>query len=314
MEIYWDINRVKKYKNSVLTVGTFDGVHLGHQFIFEELNKRAVKLDAQTTLVTFKPHPQLVLKSLNKPKIRILTTIEEKIDILKSLNINRVVVIQFTKEFSKTSSYDFVHKYLYQTIGFNEIVIGHDHAFGKNREGDIKTLRTLGSELGFNVDELPTFKVDNIVVSSTKIRNLLQEGKVSHASKLLGRNYFFSGKVVKGDGRGKSFNFPTANIKPASEDKLIPQDGVYAVYTNFAGHKYQGMMNIGLRPTFGSLKHTIELHIFDFNKNIYGEELIIEFVDKIRNEIHFSNSDELVEQLEYDKEKSLQLLQNDIGR
>jgi riboflavin kinase/FMN adenylyltransferase len=240
--------------------------------------------------------------------LQILTTIEEKIEIIKTLSVNRVVVIHFTEEFSKTSSYDFVRKILFDKIGFNEIVIGHDHAFGKNREGDIKTLTALGSRLGFAVDELPAFKVDGEVVSSTKIRGLLQEGKVKEANKLLGRNYSLSGTVITGDGRGKSLSFPTANIQPDSEDKLIPADGVYAVYTYFGGDKYQGMMNIGLRPTFGALNHTIELHIFDFTKNIYGENLRIEFVDKIRNEIRFTSPDELAQQLEKDREQSLAIL------
>lgn len=308
MDIFWDINSVKRYQNSVLTVGTFDGVHLGHQFILKELKRRANKPDTQTTLVTFRPHPQLVLKSLDKPKLQILTTIEEKIDILKASNINRVVVINFTEEFSKISSHDFVHKILFEKIGFNEIVIGHDHAFGKNREGGISTLRTLALELGFKVDELPALRVEGKVVSSSEIRGLLREGKVERASKLLGRNYFFSGQVVKGDGRGKSLSFPTANIKPASEDKLIPQDGVYAVYTHLGGEKYQGMMNIGSRPTFGALPHTVELHIFDFDKSIYGQNLKIEFVGKIRNEIRFANPHDLVQQLEKDKERSLAIL------
>ncbi|MFQ6112817.1 MAG: bifunctional riboflavin kinase/FAD synthetase [bacterium] len=308
MEIFWDINSVKKYYNSVLTVGTFDGVHLGHQFILKELRRRANKPDTQTTLVTFRPHPQIVLKSPNKPKLHILTTIEEKIDILKALDINRVAVIEFTEEFSKTSSYDFVRKILFDRIGFNEIVIGHDHAFGKNREGDISTLRTIGLELGFNVDELPAFTVGGKVVSSSKIRGLLREGNIKEANELLGRNYSFSGKVVKGDGRGKSLNFPTANIKPASDDKLIPADGVYAVYSYLGDEKYQGMMNIGTRPTFGVLQHAIELHIFGFKNNIYGKDLKIEFVDKIRNEIRFTNPVELVQQLEKDKEQSLAIL------
>lgn len=308
MEIFWDLNSVKRYKNSVLTVGTFDGIHLGHQFILEELKKRAAKRNAQTTLVTFSPHPQLVLKSPDKPDIKILSTVEEKIDILKELDINRVIVIHFTEAFSKTTSYDFVQKVLFDTIGFIEIVIGHDHAFGKDRQGDIRTLRKMSHELGFYVDELPSFPVNGIVVSSSKIRNLLKEGKVREANKLLGRNYFFTGKIVKGDGRGKSLNFPTANILPSSEDKLIPQDGVYAVYVQLGHNKLKGMMNIGVRPTFGSLQHTTEVHIFDYCKDLYGENIKIEFVEKIRNEVHFSNPEELIKQLERDKEKSINIL------
>jgi riboflavin kinase/FMN adenylyltransferase len=310
MEIFWDLKGVKRNQNSVLTVGTFDGVHLGHQFILAELKKRAGRYGAQTTLVTFRPHPQLVLKSSIKPNLKLLTTVEEKIDILKDLDIDRVVVIQFTKEFSNTPSNEFVQNILFNAIGFSEIVIGHDHAFGKNRAGNIKTLKMLGEELGFTVDELPAYTVDGTVISSTRIRDLLKEGKIKEANKLLGRNYFFSGKVVKGDGRGKILQFPTANLKPTSEDKLLPKDGVYAVFVYFGGNKYKGMMNIGVRPTFETIQHTIEIHILDFNQDIYNEVMKVEFVDRIRNEIYFSNSDELVNQLENDRIRSLGILEN----
>ena len=309
MEINWDLNLVKRNQNSVLTVGTFDGVHQGHIFIIKELKKRAVRRSAQATLVTFRPHPQLVLRSHDKPDLRILTTVEEKIDILKKLNIDRVVVIHFTRDFSNTTSNDFVQNILFGSIGFSEIVIGHDHAFGKNRQGNFRTLKMLGMKIGFSVDELPSYSLDGTVISSTKIKNLLQEGKVKAANKFLGRNYFFSGKVVKGDGRGKSLKFPTANIQPTSEDKLIPRDGVYAVFVYLGRNKFKGMMNIGIRPTFNSLQHTIEIHILDFNQDIYDKSIKVECVNRIRNEIRFFNSEELVNQLENDRIKCLKILE-----
>ncbi|MFQ5769089.1 MAG: bifunctional riboflavin kinase/FAD synthetase [bacterium] len=308
MQIYWDLKSVKRYENSILTVGTFDGIHLGHQLILQELKKRAVKREAQTTLVTFNPHPQLVLKTPHKPALQILTTITEKIDILQNVRMDRVIVIEFTKEFSNTKSYDFVKNVLFDKIGFCEIVIGHDHAFGKNREGDIQTFRTLGAELGFTVDELPAFDIDGRVVSSTAIRNMIQAGHIKQANRALGRNYFFSGKVVRGEGRGKSLNYPTANITATSKDKLIPADGVYAVYLHLRNDTFKGMMNIGMRPTFNAAERTLEVNIFDFNEVIYGENVKVEFVDKIRDEIHFLNPDELVKQLDKDMEKSLCLL------
>lgn len=310
MEIFWDLKGVKRNQNSVLTVGTFDGVHLGHQFILAELKKRAGRRGAQSTLVTFRPHPQLVLKSSNKPNLKILTTVEEKISILKAIDIDRVVVIQFTKEFSNTTSNDFVQNILFNNIGFSEIVIGHDHAFGKNRAGNIRTLKMLGVKLGFTIDELPAYTVNGVVVSSSKIRELLKEGKIKEANKLLGHNYLFSGKVVKGDGRGTHLQFPTANVRPLSEVKLMPPDGVYAVFVYLEGGKYKGMMNIGVRPTFGTMQHTIEIHILDFTQDIYNEILTVEFVDRIRSEIPFSNSDELVNQLENDRRRSLNILEN----
>ncbi len=308
MQVFWDINNIIRNENSILTVGTFDGIHLGHQFILKELKIRAANRGAQTTLVTFKPHPQLVLKTPNKPGLLILTTIEEKIEILQSLSINRLVVIEFTKEFSNTSSFNFVRKILFEKIGFCEIVLGHDHAFGKNRTGDIDTVRSLGKELSFSVAELPAYNVNGAVVSSTLIRSMLKSGNVKESNNALGRNYLFSGEVVKGDDRGRSLNFPTANIKPDSRDKLRPGDGVYAGYVHLGNEKFKGMMNIGMKPTFNSSQRSMEVNIFDFNKNIYGEKLTIEFVDRIRDEIRFSNADELSKQLYKDKEKSLNIL------
>ena len=270
MKVDWNLENVERQANSVLTVGTFDGVHKGHKFILEELKKRGANRGAQTTVVTFNPHPQLVLKLRDRPAIQILTTIEEKIDILKDFGIDRAVVIEFTKEFSNTNSVDFVRKELFEKIGFCEIVIGHDHAFGKNREGGIRTLRSLGAELKFAVDDLPVYEVDGIVLSSTKIRDLLRIGKIKEANDYLGRPYSFEGRVIEGDRRGRELGFPTANIAVNTPDKLIPGDGVYAVYIEFNGRKFKGMMNIGMRPTFDSLQHTAEVHIFDFNEDIYG--------------------------------------------
>ena len=310
MEIFRDIASVKRLENAVLTVGTFDGLHLGHRFIIEELRKRANFHDARSTLVTFNPHPQLVLRSPDKLDLRILTTIDEKIDLLKTFDIDRLAIIEFTYDFSRTAPAEFVKKILYDSVGFKEIVIGHDHAFGKNRQGDFETLKKLALETGFSVNELGTFKVGEDLVSSTKIRNLLLDGDIQSASKLLGRNYFISGEVVKGEGRGRDLSFPTANIRPNSPDKLIPGDGVYAVYACFGSKKHAGMMNIGVRPTFASNTRTLEVNLFDFNENIYGQELKIEFVERTRDEKHFSGPDELVAQLKEDREKSLNILRN----
>ena len=216
MEIFRDIASVRRLENAVLTVGTFDGLHLGHQFIVEELKKRANLYDARSTLVTFNPHPQLVLRSPDKPDLRILTTIDEKIDILKTLAIDRLVIIEFTYDFSRTSAVEFVKKNLYDSVGFKEIVIGHDHAFGKNRQGGFETLKKLAVETGFSVKELGAFRVGEDLVSSTKIRQLLLDGDIQNANKLLGRNYFISGEVVRGEGRGRDLSFPTANVKRIS--------------------------------------------------------------------------------------------------
>ena len=308
MKVDWNLENAERQANSVLTVGTFDGVHNGHKFILEELKKRGANRGAQTAVVTFNPHPQLVLKLQDRPAIQILTTIEEKIDILKDFGIDRAVVIEFTREFSNTNSVDFVRKDLFEKIGFCEIVIGHDHAFVKNREGGIRTLRSLGAKLKFAVDDLPAYEVDGIVLSSTKIRDLLRKGRIKEANDYLGRPYSFEGRVIEGDRRGRDLGFPTANLAVSNSDKLIPGDGVYAVYIELSGSKFKGMMNIGVRPTFGSPQHTAEVHIFDFNEDIYGKRLRVEFVDKIRDEFRFKNAAELTKQLQKDKDFRLDIL------
>ena len=310
MEIFRDIANVKRLENAVLTVGTFDGLHLGHQFIVEKLKNRAEFLNAQTTLVTFNPHPQIVLKSPDKPDLKILTTVDEKIEILRTFDIDRLLVIEFTHEFSKTTPVEFVKKVLYETVGFKEMVTGHDHAFGKDRQGDFETLKKLAQELEFSVTELGPFKIEEDLVSSTKIRTLLFGGDIKSANKLLGRNYFVNGKIVGGEGRGRDLNFPTANIELDSRDKLIPGDGVYAVYAFLGSKKVAGMMNIGVRPTFVSGARVMEVNLFDFHETIYGKKMKIEFVERIRDEKRFSGPDELVAQLKKDQEKSLNILRN----
>ena len=310
MEIFRDIANVKRLENAVLTVGTFDGLHLGHQFIVEKLKNRAEFLNAQTTLVTFNPHPQIVLKSPDKSDLKILTTVDEKIEILRTFDIDRLLVIEFTHEFSKTTPVEFVKKVLYETVGFKEMVTGHDHAFGKDRQGDFETLKKLAQELEFSVTELGPLKIDEDLVSSTKIRTLLLGGDIKSANKLLGRNYFVNGKIVGGEGRGRDLNFPTANIELDSGDKLIPGDGVYAVYAFLGSKKVAGMMNIGVRPTFVSGARVMEVNLFDFHETIYGRKIKIEFVDRIRDEKKFSGPDELVAQLKKDQGKSLNILRN----
>lgn len=308
MKIFWDLKSVQKNANSVLTVGTFDGIHLGHQYIIKELQNRAKIKGAQTTLVTFDPHPQLVLNAPNKPELRILTTTQEKMELLRNLGVDRVVILNFTVEFSNISSMTFVKNILFDTIGFNEIVIGYDHAFGKNREGDFSTLNELSKKFNFKVDKLPAFNLNGMTISSTSIRKLITTGNINKAKHILGRNYHLNGKVVRGEGRGQDLQFPTANLTMTSAEKLIPGNGVYAVYVYLKNRKLKGMMNIGSRPTFKEKGHTTEVHIFDFNDEIYGQVLKIEFIDRIRDEIQFINAKELVSQLKHDKEKCTNIL------
>ncbi len=312
MTVYWDIQGVEHSANNVITVGTFDGIHLGHQFIIERLQARANALGATTSVITFDPHPQLVLRPTGKPEIKILTTTDEKIEIFEDLGLDKLFVLKFTREFANTSSEEFVREILHTRIGFKEIVLGHDHGFGKNREGDVQTLLALSQELGFHVTQLPAFTLNGTRISSTKIRQALLDGDVAAATRYLGRPYRLSGRVVRGDGRGKGLCFPTANLAPTFPDKLVPRDGVYAVRIHLRDEQFQGMMNIGVRPTFGNSRHTLEVHIFEFDGDLYGEEVTVEFVERIRDEIPFSDSEKLVNQLIKDKERSLEILQKEV--
>jgi riboflavin kinase/FMN adenylyltransferase len=308
MEVYWNLDDVQREGNSALTVGTFDGVHRGHQFILEELKRQASRISGPATVVTFHPHPRLVLRGDDRPPLRILTTPEEKIDILQGLGISRLVIIPFTTEFSKTSSIDFVENILWGRLGFQVFVIGHDHGFGKNREGDVETLRLLKGKLGFDVVEVPPFTVNGVVVSSTKVRKLLEAGAVAEAAKLIGRPYGLQAEVVSGDGRGRLLDFPTANLKPLSPAKLIPRDGVYAVFVYLDGERFSGMMNIGVRPTFGEEERTLEVHLHDFDRDIYGKVARVEFIERIRDERRFATPELLQQQLQEDQQKTLNVL------
>lgn len=316
IRVYRDLERVESDPRSVVTVGTFDGLHRGHQAIIQELKNEAQKRGAHTTAITFEPHPQLILQRPDKPPVHILTTVEEKIALLQEANLDSLVVIPFTPKFSRTSSEDFVRDILLRRIGMQAIVLGHDHGFGKNREGDIDTLTKMGQALGFEVREVPPFEIDGIAVSSTRVREALALGEIEKAAYYLGRPYSLSGTVVRGEGRGQKLGFPTANLLPTHDRKLVPAEGVYAVWVEreASGRKapnaqrHPGMMNIGYRPTFGNLARTLETHLIDFSGELYGELITIYFVARLRNEQKFASAQDLIEQLHRDKAASMQVL------
>ncbi|MFQ5648482.1 MAG: bifunctional riboflavin kinase/FAD synthetase [bacterium] len=310
MEIYRDLQSVRREENAILTVGSFDGVHLGHQYILKELRKQAEALGAASTLVTFSPHPKLVLNVSPNNELKILTTVEEKLEILQQLQIERAVIITFTQEFSHTPSDEFVRKVLFETIGFKRIIIGYDHTFGRHREGGLQTLKILARELHFDVEEFPELRTEDYVLNSTTIREFLREGDVKKAAKALGRNYRISGIVTRGSGRGQVLEYPTANILLDSKKKLVPGNGVYAVYVYCGQRKLKGMMNIGIRPTFNESEVSLEVHIFDFEQDIYNHQLQIEFVERIRNEVRFSCPSDLIRQLHEDRKLSIEILNN----
>jgi riboflavin kinase/FMN adenylyltransferase len=289
-------------KNSVVTVGTFDGIHLGHKKIISDLLEIGKSKNLRSVVVSFDPHPQLILRNKHR-EIKLLSTTDEKLAEFEKLGVDLVYILNFTKELAEVSAEDFFKNYLIEKIGLTDIVLGYDHNFGKNREGNFDTLKTFGEKYGFGVHKVDEFKINGDRVNSTTIRNFLSEGNVSKASFLLGNNYYFSGRVVYGDKRGRTIGFPTANIELLSEHKLIPKNGVYFVSAEVKGNKYFGMMNIGNRPTIAENDGIfIEVNLFAFNDNIYGETMKTEVISFLRDEKKFSSLDELVEQLKKDKE------------
>lgn len=299
MKVYYGLDNLNKIPNAIVTSGTFDGVHLGHQKILKRLNEIAEKENGKTVLITFWPHPRLVLKK--GADLKLLSTIDEKIDLLKSFGLDYLIVIPFTEEFSKLSSFDFVKKVLMDAIGTYKLVIGYDHHFGRNREGSFQYLKENAEQFGFEVEEISREDIDDIGISSTKIRNALKAHEIEVANEFLGRPYEMRGKVIHGDSKGREFGFPTANLDIAEDYKLIPENGVYAVEVEFYGSVFKGMLNIGTRPTVDGEDKRIEVNLFDFDNDIYGETLIVRFFKFIRIEQKFSDIHQLKNQLELDK-------------
>ncbi len=308
MKIFYSLSEVNKDINTILTLGTFDGIHLGHQKIIEQVIKNAIEKKSRSFLITFDPHPRIVL---SKDKIKLLTSFKEKIEIIKSLGVENLLVIRFTDTFSQLSSEDFVEKYIVGSIGVKEIIIGHDHHFGKGRGGDQQTLSEMGKEFNFNVSIVEPINQNGIIVSSTKIRNYLAKGDVKVANSLLNRLYSFSGVVIYGDQRGRLLGFPTANIELDDKDKLLPFLGIYAVEFLIDNKKYFGVMSIGKRPTFyDEGKITTEVHILDFNADIYNKYVTVNIVERIRGEEKFNSAEELIKQMHKDCENGRKILTN----
>ncbi|MCR4416415.1 MAG: bifunctional riboflavin kinase/FAD synthetase [Ignavibacteria bacterium] len=302
MNVYYDINEIKKDKNTILTVGTFDGVHLGHQKIINEMIYQSVENNCRNLVITFDPHPQIVLSKENS--IRILTTLDEKLEYLNYLVVQNVLVINFTKEFSQLDFRTFVEDYLVNKIGLHTVVVGTDHHFGKNREGNPEILTELGRAFDFNVVKVEPLILDGQKISSTRIRKALMNGNVKFANEMLGKKYVLKGKVVKGNQRGATIGFPTANIEVNSKDKLIPARGVYFVEVDLVEKSFYGMMNIGYRPTFNNTSELmLEVHIFYFDGNIYDEPITIRFIERLRDEKKFNTIEELKSQLQFDKQE-----------
>lgn len=306
MKIYNHIDEFIPAGNAVVTTGTFDGVHLGHQQIIRQLKNAAGRIKGETVLLTFFPHPRMVLFPDRKQLL--LNTPEEKAALLEKAGIDHLIVHPFTREFSMLSSSEFIENILVKKLGTKKLVIGHDHHFGRNREGSFEHLREFGPVYGFEVEEIPAQEVDDVNVSSTRIREALGNGDVETAATYLGYRYTINGTVVKGKQLGRTIGFPTANIRVDDAYKLVPADGVYAVFVKRKSDTLPGMLNIGMRPTVNGTERTIEVNILGFDGDLYGENLILEFVKRIRDEQKFSGIDALKAQLEKDRSEASALL------
>ena len=292
----------------MITIGTFDGVHIGHKKIINQLTSISSKNNLISILLSFFPHPKMVLQNDNE--LKLINTIQEKEGLLNSLNLDYLIIKEFTKEFSRLSALEFVRDILVNKLNAKHIIIGYDHHFGRNRTANIEQLKEFGELYDFKVTEILAQDIDDIAISSTKIRKALINGEITLANKFLGYNFFFSGNVVHGNNIGKTISFPTANIKIDAPYKLVPKNGVYIVKTTIDNQITFGMMNIGYNPTFNGKQKSIEIHFINFNKNIYDKTLTIEMILRIRNEIKFNTVDDLKKQLEQDKLSTLNYIKS----
>lgn len=307
MKVYYSLNELPQIKNAIVTQGTFDGVHAAHLVILNRLNQIAKERKGESVVITFHPHPRMVIFP-DDHGLKLLHTLDEKIAALEKAGVDHLLIIPFTKDFSRLTSLQFIQDIIVNKLNTKVLVIGYNHRFGKNREGTFVNLKEYSSIYGFEVEEIPEQDIDDVAVSSSQIRNALNSGDVKLASKYLLYPYQIKGKVTKGKQLGRTIGFPTANIVLNDENKQIPADGVYAVIVFFNKRTFFGMLNIGMRPTVDGLTHTVEVHMFDFDEDIYDKELSVQFVDKLRNEIKFENLAALTNQLENDKLQALSIL------
>jgi len=304
------IHKAKDYKinvDTIVTIGTFDGVHVGHQEILKRLVSGARQKGLESVVLTFFPHPRMVLQK--DAQIKLLNTLDEKAQLLEDLEIDHLVIQEFTEEFSRQTAIEYVRDLLVNKLKAKHIIIGYDHRFGRNRTANIDTLIDFGDTYDFVVEEITAQEIDEVTVSSTKIRNALLQGNVSLANEFLGYHFMINATIIKGKGLGKQLNFPTANLKIDQDYKLIPSNGVYAVKVVLNEEEYYGMMNIGTNPTVSnSFNQHIEVNIFNFDDEVYDQLVTIKFLDRIRSEIKFESINELQEQLQRDKEYVLTYL------
>ena len=302
MKVFHSINDIDFNPNTILTVGTFDGVHRGHQLILNKLQSEAKKSDLRDLVITIHPHPQVVLQREDREPIRLLTSIEERIELFQKFGLSNLLILPFTLEFAQTPPDVFIKDLLFSKVGFSKMLIGYDHMFGKNRSGNFDLLNQLSSSLGFSIEKMDAFTEKDLVISSTKIRHALTDNNIIKANTMLGYNYFVKGVVVRGDMRGRTIGYPTANVAFKDQTKLLPGNGVYIVKVEIPAGNFYGMCNIGTRPTFKDNSITsFEVFIFDFDADIYDQDIKVEFLDFVRKEIKFDSVPKLIEAIKQDE-------------
>ena len=306
MKIFNNIQSYSPEKESILTIGTFDGVHIGHNKILTKLVEESKKNNLSSLIMTFFPHPRMVLQK--SQEIKMIDTIDEKIHLFEKTGVDNLIIQPFDENFSKIRAKEFVEEILVKKLKIKHIIIGYDHRFGKDREASVDDLKKFGLNYMFTVEEIAAQEIHSIAISSTKIRNAILKGEIKKCNEYLGRNFMLTGEVVHGDGLGKKINFPTANIEIPEAYKIIPKNGVYLVKAIINSEIYFGMMNIGVRPTIGGENKSLEIHFFNFKDNIYNKTISVEIICKIRDEEEFSSIDELKIQLKKDEQFCLKLI------
>ena len=326
MQVHRDIDNLPLFRNAVVTIGTFDGVHVGHRQIINKLKVEAIKVNGESVIITFHPHPRKVISSAILG-VRLINTLEEKIEVLAGLGIDHLVIVPFTDAFANQPAEEYIRDFLFEKFHPDTVIIGYDHRFGRERLGDYKLLEKMAPQFGFKIKEISKHILEEIAISSTNIRETVLHNDIGMANKLLGYSFFFEGEIVHGNKLGRQLGYPTANLKVHDPEKIIPGDGIYAVYVSIKkglqneeatmdevnsfpvkDAQYQGMMSIGFRPTVDGKKRVIEVNVFDFNKDIYGKTMRVYVKKFLRAEVKFNTLEELVKQIDQDKIDSLQVL------
>ncbi len=304
MKIYNHFSEFKKLNNAVATIGTFDGVHYGHQKIIKRLCELAKSTGGESVILTFFPHPRLIIDPENQD-LKMINTINEKAKILAGLGVDHLIITPFTRDFSNLTPAEYIQNILVDTIGIKNLIVGYDHRFGKDRKGGLQDLEAFSKNFNYKIEQIPEQDINDVAVSSTKIRKALLDGDVALAANYLGYNFSIHGRVIKGDKIGRTIGFPTANIFVEETYKLIPSDGIYAVTVEMNNEVFKGMAYIGQRPTINGMTRNIEVNIFDFNKEIYGQDITMTFLEFLRHDVKFTGLEALKEQLQKDKEATL---------